>query len=357
MARVYKDYFDISYNLQYALDNKLAFCIAVSEDSQRGCGKTYSTAAELIRRYKEYGHRFYVLVREVRELGKMAEGMMDQLLSDKYENTRVFEKKQENIFSYIYIEEGVGEEKTRDLLGYCICLRNAKNIKNYRGLLQSSNIKYGWFDEFQPLDGKYLDGEVDVLFPTIYDTINPKCEPLPMILTANCINIGNPWFTHILDSKGRRLTSLIQSNTKRLKTDTCIYENVTVEGLSEKHMNSAMNIALGRNTVAYKSNVWIGDDNSLVASNESWGRGTYLATLRFENQSLSVLSYPQVGYYYVGRKIDSSCPYVYNLKMEGELNIPLLKTNSLMVHLRDCFYKGEVRVADNTIQRILLDTL
>ena len=357
MARVYKDYFDISYNIQYALDNRLAFCIAVSEDSQRGCGKTYSTAAYLMKRYKENGERFCILVREVRELGKMAEGMFDQLLADRYDGTRVFEKKQENIFSYIYIEEGTGEEKTRDLLGFCICLRNAKNIKNYRGLLQTANIKYIWYDEFQPLDGKYLTDEVDVLFPTIFDTINPKCELLPVILTANCINIGNPWFTHILDKDGRRLTSLIQTNTCRLKTSTCIYENVHVEGLSELHMNSPMNIALGRNTEKYKSNVWLGDDNSLVASNESWGRGTYLATVKVDSQSLSILSYPQVGYYYVGRKIDSSCPYVYNLKMEGELNIPLLKTNSLMVRLRDCFYKGEVRVADNTIQRILLDTL
>ena len=357
MARVYKDYFDISYNLEYAKKNNLAFNIAISEDSQRGCGKTYSMGAAVLKLWKEYGERVVILVREVRELGKMAEGMLDQVLADQYENTRVFEKKQENIFSYIYIEEGVGEEKTRDLLGFCICLRNAKNIKNYRGLLQTANITNIWFDEFQPLDGKYLNDEVDVLFPTIFDTINPKCELLVTTLTANCINIGNPWFTHILDSKGRRLTSLIQSNTKRLKTDTCIYENVTVEGLSEKHMNSPMNIALGRNTEIYKSNTWIGDDDSLVASNESWGRGTYLATVKVDKQSLSILSYPQVGYYYVGRKIDSSCPYVYNLKMEGELNIPLLKTNSLMVHLRDCFYKGEVRVADNTIQRILLDTL
>lgn len=357
MARVYKDYYNIAYNIEYAKQNNLAFVIAISEDSQRGCGKTYSTASYLLKQYKEKGERFIILVREVRELGKMAEGMMDMAISDQYPDTRIYEKKQENIFSYIYIEEGTGEDKKRDLLGFCCCLRNAKNIKNYRGLMQSSNVKYFWMDEFQPLDGKYLDGEVDVLFPTIYDTVNGAIENIPCVLTANCINIGNPWFSNIRDSQGRRLTSLIQSNTKLLKTDTCIFENVTVEGLAEKHMTSAMNIALGRNTEKYKSNTWLGDNNSLVAKTDNWGRGTYLATLRIENQSLSLLSYPNVGYYYVGRKIDSSCQDVYNLKMDGDLNIPLLKTNPLMVYLKNCFYKGQVRVADNTIQRILLDTL
>lgn len=357
MARVYKDYFDISYNIEYAKKNGLAFCIAISEDAQRGCGKTYSTASYLMKRYKEYGERFIILVREVRELGKMAEGMMDMMLADKYPDARIFEKKQENIFSYIYIEEGTGDEKTRDLLGFCVCLRNAKNIKNYRGLMQSANVRYFWFDEFQPLDGKYLTDEVDVLFPTIYDTVNGAIENLLCILTANTINIGNPWFTNIRDSQGRRLTSLIQSNTKQLKMDTCIFENVTVQGLAEKHMSSAMNVALGRNTQAYKSNTWIGDNNSLVAKADQWGRAIYIATICYESQQWALLDYPQIGYYYVGRKIDSSCPYVYNLKKDGELNIPLLKTNSLMARLRDAFFKGEVRVADNTIQRILLDTL
>ena len=357
MAKVYKNYFDISYMIEKCKKEKLAFCIAISEDAQRGCGKTYSTAKYLYKQYLENGERFVILVREVRELGKMAEGVMDMMLADNYPDTRVYEKKQENIFSYIYVEKGTGEEKEKDLLGFVCCLRNAKNMKNYRGLLQSANVKYIWMDEFQPLDGKYLEGEVDTLFPTIYDTINGAIEHIPCILTANTINIGNPWFSSIRDSQGRRLTSLIQSNTKQIKTDTCIFENVTVEGLAEKHMTSAMNIALGRNTEAYKSNTWIGDNDSLVCKTDGFGRANYVATLVLDKQKFAVLSYPQVGYYYISRKIDSSCTYVYNLRMDGDLNIPLLKTNPLMTHLRECFYKGEVKVADNNIQRILLDTL
>lgn len=358
MARIYKDYFDISHMINKAKKDKLAFIVAVSDDPQRGCGKTYSTASYLLNQFKTKGERFIILVREVRELGKMAEGMMDMMLADKYPNARIYEKKQENIFSYIYMEEGTGEEKTCDLIGFCVCLRNAKNIKNYRGLMQSANVKYFWFDEFQPLDGKYLEDEVTLLFPTIYDTVNGAIETIPCILTANTINLGNPWFANIRNGEGRRLTSLIQSNTRQLKTDTCIFENIRVQGLAEKHMTSAMNIALGRYGEQYASNTWIGDDNSLVERPDNYGRANYIATLVYDNnQRLSVLSYPQVNLYYIGRKVDSSCPYVYNLKVNANLNIPLLKSNPLMSHLRECFYKGEVRVADNSIQRLLLDTL
>jgi hypothetical protein len=188
---------------------------------------------------------------------------------------------------------------------------------------------------------------------TIYDTVNPDCEPLPIIMTANCINIGNPYFT----LPGVKLTSKIQSDTRSLITDTCIYENVTVEGLADKHMNSAMNKAFGKNTAEYVNNAWLGDNDSLVCKPDGFGRGNYICTLVYNTQRYGVYSYPSVGLCYVSTVADNSSPYVYNLTMEGELNIPLLKSCPFLKSLKDWFYKGEVRVANGSIQRMLLDTL
>lgn len=351
MAKIYNDYFDISHMIDYAKENHLAYVFAVSEDKERGCGKTYSSAKYLYQHYIEEGERFIVFVREVKELGHIAEGIFDCMLADNYPDTIVYEKKQENVFSYIYRQTGKGEEKVQDICGYVVPLKNAKSIKQYRGIFQSSNVRYFYMDEFMPLDGKYLTDETD-LMKTIYDTVNGKIEDLPIIMTANCINIGNPYFA----LPGIKLNSKIQSNTKSIKTDTCIYENVTVQGLADRHMQNAMNRAHGKNTAEYVNNAWLGDNNSLVCKPDAFGRALYICTLAYDNQKFAVVEYPSVGYLYISRKVDNSCKYVYNVKLDGDLNLPLLKTNLVVKRIRDWFYLGRVRVSDNAIQRMLLDT-
>ena len=351
MAKVYNDYFDIAHMIDYAKAHHIVWVFAVSEDKERGAGKTYSSSKYLYEHYRQNGERFIVFVRSVKELGHIAEGIFDCYLADNYPDTIVYEKKQDNVFSFIYEQKGSGEDKETNLLGYVVPLKNAKNIKQYRGLFQSSNVRYFYMDEFMPLDGKYLPDEPELL-KTIYDTVNGKIEDLPVIMTANCINIGNPYFC----LPGIRLNSKIQSNTKEMKTDTCVYENVTVKGLADKHMNSGMNRAYGKNTEEYVSNAWLGDNNSLVCKPTAFGRGQYMCTLIDGKQKYGVLNYPAVGLLYVSRTIDKSCPYVYNLTMDGDLNIPLLKTNPTLMGMRDWFYKGKIRVQDGNIQRLLLDT-
>ena len=352
MAKVYDGYFDIEHMIEYAKEHHIVWVFAVSEDKERGAGKTYSSSKYLYEHFRQHGERFIVFVRSVKELGHIAEGIFDCYLADNYPDTIVYEKKQDNVFSFIYQQKGTGDEKQQDLIGYVVPLKNAKNLKQYRGLFQSSNVRYFYMDEFMPLDGKYLPDETELL-KTIYDTVNGKIEDLPVIMTANCINIGNPYFC----LPGIRLNSKIQSNTKEMKTDTCVYENVTVKGLADKHMNSGMNRAYGKTGTEYVNNSWIGDNNSLVCKPTDWGHGRYICTLVCNKQRYGVLSYDGVNLLYVTRKVDKSCRYVYNLTLEGDLNIPLLKTNPVLMKIKDWFYEGKVRVSDGNIQRMILDTL
>lgn len=348
MAKVYNDYFDISHMIETAKREHICFVIAVSEDKERGAGKTYSSAKFLFEHYINEGERFVIFVRRVKELGHMAEGIFDCYLADNYPEISIYEKKQNNIFSIIHTVQGQGDDKKVDVVGFCIPLVNAKNIKNFRGILQTSNVRYFYMDEFMPLDGQYLNGETD-LMKTIYDTVNGKIEDLPIIMTANCISLGNPYFTML------KLNSKIQSNTRSIKTETCVYENVTVEGLADKHINSAANKAFGKNTEDYVSNTWIGDNNSLVCKPDEWGRARYTCTIIYNNQRLGVYSYDSIGYRYISRKVDKSCPFEYNLTLDGDLNIPLLKTTPFIRRLRDEFFKGIVRVSDGGLQRMLME--
>lgn len=348
MAKTYKGYFDIGHMIESAMKEHICFVIAVSEDKERGAGKTYSSAKFLYERYKQNGERCLIFVRNVKELGHIAEGIFGNYLNDNYPEVSITEKKQENVFSYIYATSGKGEEKQVDIIGYVVPLKNAPAVKQYRGIFQSSNVRYFYMDEFMPLDGKYLNGETR-LMKTIYDTVNGNIEDLPIIMTANCISLGNPYFSML------GLNGKIQSNTRKIKTDTVVYENVTVEGLAERHLNSAANRAFGQTGDDYISNVWIADNNSLVCKPDGWGRAIYICTLVYDNKKYGVYDYYGSPYTYLTNTIDKHCDYIYNVKVEGDLNIPLLKSAPFLKSLKDKFYKGQVRVSTGEIQRMLLE--
>lgn len=347
MSRVYKGYFDIEHMVDTAVKEHICFVIAVSADSQRGAGKTYSTAKFLYNHYIEKGEKFMIFVRHVKELGNIAQGIFGNFLLDNYPDVSVYEKKQDNVFSYVYATSGKGEEKTTEIIGYVVPLKNAPGVKQYRGIFQE-NVKYFYMDEFMPLDGRYLPNETR-LMKTIYDTVNGKIEDLPIILTANCLSLGNPYFTML------KLNGKLQSSTKKLKTDTVVYENVTVEGLEDKHLNSAANKAFGQTDDEYVSNMWIMDNNSLVCKPDGWGRAIYICTLLYDGKQYGVHAYYGSTYYYISNTVDKHCDYVYNVKMDGDLNIPLLRSAPFLKQLRDNFYRGNVRVSTGEIQRMLIE--
>ncbi|MBO7733329.1 MAG: phage DNA encapsidation protein [Methanobrevibacter sp.] len=347
MSRVYKGYFDIEHMINTAVKEHICFVIAVSADSQRGAGKTYSTAKFLYNHYIEKGEKFMIFVRHVKELGNIAQGIFGNFLLDNYPDVSVYEKKQDNVFSYIYATSGKGEEKTTEIIGYVVPLKNAPGVKQYRGIFQN-NVRYFYMDEFMPLDGRYLPNETR-LMKTIYDTVNGQLLDLPIILTANCLSLGNPYFTML------KLNGKLQSSTKKLKTETCVYENITVEGLEEKHLNSAANKAFGQTDDEYVSNMWIMDNNSLVCKPDGWGRAIYICTLLYDGKQYGVHAYYGSTYYYISNTVDKHCDYVYNVKMDGDLNIPLLRSAPFLKQLRDNFYRGNVRVSTGEIQRMLIE--
>lgn len=347
--KVYDGYFDISHMIEFAEKNHVCFVIAVSEDKERGAGKTYSSAKFLYEKYLKNGERFVILVRNMKELGSSAAGMFAKYMSNEHSDTVVYEKiRGKGAYSEVIADSGTDEDRQTDIMGFVIPLKAAKEIKKYSSIFSGANVRRFYFDEFMPLDGNYISDET-TLMKSIYDSVNRDIEDLPIVMTANCITLGNPYF-HMLG-----LNNKIQSNTRKIQTDTCIYEKVEVRGLADRHMNSAANRAFGQYGEKYISNVWIADSNALTCKPEGWGRSMYVATLIYKEQKIGVHYYMGVNMYYLSRKVDSSCDYMYALTVEGVNNAPLLKASGFMETIKKAFYGGMVRVSDNAIQRILLD--
>lgn len=348
----YSGYFDIAPMVREAESRGVCFVIAVSEDKQRGAGKTYSSARLLMQRYQATGERCVILCRRVKEMGDLGRGIFGGYVADTMPGAEIKETLHDGIFSEIQVIKHEGKKKNRETIGFVVPLYNAGKIKQYRGLFKSARVWSFYFDEFMPLDGKYLRDETGPhgLMKTIYDTVNGDMQWMPIIMTANTISLGNPYF------KMLGINNKIQTTTRRLVTDGCIFENVRVAGLAERHTTSAANIAFGATGADYANNVWIGDADSLVAKPDGWGRGFYLATLCSGGERFGLREYMSAGLMYVSRSVEA-CSYEYNLDASGDLRTPLLASVPLLRELESRLYKGEVRVSDGEIQRILLDTL
>lgn len=353
MAKLYKKHYNCQ-RLVNSLDadgDKPAFFIVCSK--LRGPGKTFSFSELLIEKFLEEGKKFILLTRNMGDLGNVASGILDGFLQERHKDMSVSEKIQmKGVFSKIYLNKGTGDDKATEECGYVIPIRAADQIKKISSMFYDAWCFY--FDEFQPMNrATYLKDEVDLLY-NIYKSIargeGSAVRYMPVYMASNTITLGNPYFTAF------GLNRAIQSNTKFYKGHGVIFENCDVEGLKELHENSAIDKALRAHKERKGDNMWINDADSLVCKPDNWGRGDYICTLKYGDESIGVLKY-QNGYTYLSRKVDQQCSNIYSLTLDDNtLNIPLLRTRGNYLYvLRDYFYKGLIRVQDTNLQNILMD--
>lgn len=351
MAKLYKEHYDCKKLLSSLdADNmKPAFYIVCSK--ARGPGKTYSISRELIENYFNNGEKFILLTRNMGDLGNIAAGVLNGYLQDKHKDMSVYEKIQmKGVFSRIFITKGTGDTQETSEIGYVIPIRAADQIKKISSLFYDATSFF--FDEFQPMSGTYLKDEVSLLY-NIYKSIargkGSATRYMPIILGSNTINLDNPYF------RALQLCNKIQSNTRFYKGHGVVFEKCEVEGLEEQHASQPIDRALSSHIKQNLSNDWLNDDNSLVCKPSSWGHSIYICTLVYNNERLGVHEYPGFGMTYISRNVDKTCKYVYNICNENHLNIPLLKSVTLLEQIRKRLFSGQVRVSDNGIQNILKD--
>ncbi len=352
MSKKYDQHYDCT-KLITSLDadgKKPAFFVVCSK--MRGPGKTFQFSKLMIEKFLETGEKFILLTRNKGDLGSVAPGVLNSYVAYQYPSWNVTETIQmKSVYSKITLSMGDGEECVKKDCGYVIPIRAVDMIKKISSLFYDCWCFY--FDEFQPMDrGTYLKDEVDNLY-NIYKSVargdGSATRYMPIFMASNTINLGNPYFNAL------GLNRAIQSNTRFFRGHGVVFENCEVAGLEELHHSSAIDRALAPHLSRKGDNMWIGDNDSLVAKPDKWGRGRYVATLVYNNERMGVYSYDQVGFTYISRITEKSCQYVYNLTLEGDLNIPALKLSGLLETLRKRLWAGLIRVSDGGIQNILLD--
>lgn len=323
----------------------------------RGSGKTFNIAKEiLIKEYILNDKKIGLLTRIKDDLGKgVADGIFKEVLNiygeDLFGCAVTCEEVSRGKYSDIYFLIGSGENRERRHIGYVLPInRAASNLKQISSLF--ADIAILFMDEFQT--DNYVPNEVGQ-FINLHQTVarggGKAVRYCPVILASNFINLLNPYFTALGLHR-------MQAGTKKYRGDGVVVEMFLNEDVRKEQMASGFNRAFAGHEMLTSSNdnVWLEGNNSLIEKpTEEWGNSYYVCTLSNGDKKFGVRRYPCSGFYYVNRSIDSSCQYSYNVTIDGNLNLPLLKSSALMKTFRDAFREGRVRVSDAECKEMMLN--
>lgn len=330
----------------------------------RGPGKTYSFAKTLMDRFYDDGGKFVLLCRVGAELGSVAEGMMKSMMADHYPGLIMSEKiKMGRTFSEVWVESQASGEDDDDSdgpikkehVGYVIPLNGADRIKKVSSTF--TDAVHGYFDEFQPeYDSTYLKDEVE-RFKSVHTSIarggGSSRRYFPIYMSSNAISIANPYFV------GLGLTTKIQSDTKKYRGDGYVYQRAENVELAESHDGSAMSRAFrGLKSSNFTDNSWVNDNGSGVCkSDPAWGRSYYMGTLVTGEAKFGVFHYPEVDMTYISHNVDKTYSGVYRIEIDGEPNLPLLRSNYLAKNIKQSIQFGTMRYQSETAKRVAMECL
>lgn len=355
MAYVYTNHYDFqerALKLKDADGKDPSFYLLLSAD--RGPGKTFSVCRYFLERFEETGEQFILFRRYQRELGAAAQGTFKGVFNELHPDWYMKETiKQKGTYSVITLYKGKDDPAPKEC-GYCIPLSMCSSVKSVSS--EFVKCKWGLFDEMQPKRKQdYLPDEFS-LFYDVYKSVargeGKAVRQFKVVFTSNTIDIDDPYMYAF------GLSSKIQEDTMLYRGKRVIYERVEVSGLKEMHANSDIDIAAQTYLKKRGSNLWLNTDGSLVCKPDKWGHGRYLATLQYGVDDVGLLYYPQVGLWYITRKVDKYCKHKYNLTLAtGATNTPILKSVTLFKQLHKALYAGQVRVHDSALQTMLLEVL
>ena len=277
--------------------------IAVSKS--RSAGKTHFMGSWLLDCYFETGRRFILLCRRAVMIGHTATGILDRTAKIEYgENCSIKEVVEiKGTISKIIFQKIDPETKELiidEVVGYVCALTNYGRIKTIGQLFDG--VKYIFFDEFQPVDSRYLSGEVQALM-SIYDTANRgdgvrsgDCE---IILTSNAIDFNNPYFEAL------GVTKYIQPNTRKARGFGFVYQCADVPNISEDFDKNPLHKALRQNIKLNEDLDWTAG-NADIIKKISTSKYKKMPSIWDNGNIYEVIDYPTLGIIYVRKQRDKT---------------------------------------------------
>lgn len=317
----------------------------------RGSGKTFNITLEiLVRDYILKDRKVGVLTRVKDDLGKVAEGIFKEVLHLYYPDTYV-EEVNRGKYSDIYFVSGEGENRVRKHVGYVLPINRSYQLKPISSTFADCDIMF--MDEFQ-VDGIESNKNIVSDFISLHQTVargnGQAVRYVPVILASNFINILNPFFVALGLHR-------MPPDCRKFRGDGVVVEMFLNEDVQKLQEQSPFNRAFAghKQLVSSNNNEWLIGNNSLISKpTEEWGFSHYVCTLTDGSKKFGVRRYPNCGIYYVNRSIDETCQYNYNISLDGDLNLPMLKKATMMKVLREAFAGGMVRVSDAECKEIML---
>lgn len=321
--------------------------------SNRTGGKTYGIGQILMLHAMKYDGKFGLICRVQGDLGTIAEGVLGQVLEDKYPEWKISEKvSKTKTFSEIYMTKK-GEDGEKKKVGYVFVLNSAFSLKDYSSFFTDCDVMFR--DEFQA--ERYLSEEV-LKFQVLHGSVARGGETgvryVPAIMCSNSLNPNNPYFDTW------RVNTRIHDGVKFLRNPGLVIEFYENKYAQEQQEKDPFNVAFSMSDEikATTSNEWLDNPwNCVMKPGKHWGKSLYICTFINGKKSYGVRWYDDVGFYYVSRSIDKQCPSVYSLKLDDLESVPVVRTGQIFVRLKRYYSLGKVRFSDIGVKNDILTIL
>lgn len=321
--------------------------------SNRQGGKTYTIAKLLLYMSMYYDKIFALHCHNKNQLGDFANGVMFRVLEDCFPDYHMTEKKIGAWGSRIMMIHK--EDHSLDKhVGFLLPLRSKKEIKDNSSEL--SKIDVVFMDEFQsdvniPNEtDNFKDIHASIARGKSPDGINYGVRYVPTIMCSNSLSITNKYLAMF------RIMSKIQQNTKFYRGQGVSLLRFKNEGVAEAQRLDPFNMGLDQDDKVLSSNIdnaWLNDNMACVSKPDNWGQGYYVCTIVDGKNKYGVTKYPNMGYYYLSRRIDVTDTCVYNIAPGGVENVPLIRGTIVFDSIRRAYAAGLCRFSDLGIKSLM----
>ena len=303
----------------------------------RTAGKTTYWNKYVTNIYKKHIGKFMLLYRFDYELDDVDEKFFKDIHNIFFPNDIMTAKrKMKGVYTELFLNE--------ESCGYAVAINKADMIKKISHLFVDVEVML--FDEFQSETNHYCPNEVDKL-KSIHTSVargkNKQVRFVPLIMVSNCVSLINPYFVAM------GISNRLRSDTKILKGDGFVLEQVFNENAAKAQLESGFNRAFGSDNryLAYSTqNVYLNDNTAFIEKPE--GRAKYIATIRCDGRDYGIKEYAESGYIYCDKKPDYTFPLKITVTTEDHnVNYVMLKRNDFIIqNMRYFFEHGSFRFSD-----------